>query len=387
MSPRLQSLNPAEVLPPGFRIVRAKQEFVFDAEGRRYIDLFCGCGTVLLGHVDPTITEALHRQLDNVWITGAVPTETRVAAGEMVTSYFPGTHRLAGFYSTGMEAAEFALRVARVSTGRKRVVGFETCMHGKSTATAYLGWDNQHVDLPDFCRLPFPVQECADDVLEQLRGLLVSESVSAVFIEPMQGSSGGHSVSRQWLSDVSALCRETGSLLVIDEIFTGFHRTGDPFFHQTLGIQPDIVLAGKTMGNGFPVSAAILRQDIAVTGPMLPGSTYGDNPLAATAVLATLQRMQQLPLLEKLAEIEEIVVTTLGCLSEAGVPLRGKGALWVLEMPPTMSLTRVVARILQEGVLVSPTGSYLRLLPPVTIEKENLRSACEIIRDACLTSV
>jgi len=387
MSPPLQSLNPADVLPPGFRIIRATREFVFDAEDRQYIDLFCGCGTVLLGHVDSTITEALHRQLDSVWITGAAPTDARVAAGEIVDSFFPGTHRLAGLYSTGMEAVEFAMRVARVSTGRKGVVSFEKCMHGKSTATAYLGWDNQHVDLPNFCRLPFPVPECADDVLQQLRELLVSKSVSAVFLEPLQGSSGGHSVSRQWLGEVSALCSETGSLLVIDEVFTGFHRTGDPFFHQTLEIQPDIVLAGKTMGNGFPVSAAVLRQDIAVTGPMLPGSTFSDNPLAATAVLATLQRMQKLPILEKMAEIEEIVVTTLGCLSDAGIPLRGKGALWVLEMPPAMSLTRVVKRIVQDGVLVSPTGSYLRLLPPVTIKKENLRSACEIIRDACLASV
>src|SRR5262249_42739023 len=137
-------------------VARGVNDVVYDAEGNEYVDLFTGNGALLLGHVNPAVRDALRRQLDEVWIAGALKTPAYAAARAAVESYFHGTHRLAALYSTGMEAVEFALRVARAVTGRAGVVGFEGCMHGKSTATAFLGWPNDLVSLPDFHRVPFP---------------------------------------------------------------------------------------------------------------------------------------------------------------------------------------------------------------------------------------
>ncbi|HEY2155728.1 MAG TPA: aminotransferase class III-fold pyridoxal phosphate-dependent enzyme, partial [Isosphaeraceae bacterium] len=129
-------------LPP-LRIARAEGDLLFDEEGRSYIDLFSAHGTTWLGHADRDVADAIARQLGRVWVTGGIETDVAAQARALVEGFFPPTHRLAALYSTGMEAAEFALRVARAATGRNGTVGFARSMHGKSLATAYLGWDDR----------------------------------------------------------------------------------------------------------------------------------------------------------------------------------------------------------------------------------------------------
>jgi acetylornithine/succinyldiaminopimelate/putrescine aminotransferase len=377
------SYYPGDVLPEGFRIARAANDLLFTEDGERYIDLFSGCGTAFLGHVNPAISLKIRGQLDRVWITGAVPTRIGIEAQEEIESFFPRSHRVAGLYSTGMEAAEFALRVSRHFTGRKGVVGFEGCMHGKSLATARLGWPNELVTLPDFQLLPYLPNAGEEQILEQLENALSARSVAAVFLEPLLGSSGGHCVPRSLLQGVASLCVQKGSLLVLDEIFTGFHRTGQAFLHQELGVTPDVVLIGKGIGSGFPVSGVVADRRLTIDGRMLPGSTYAGNPLAAAAVAATLQELKAMRPSEKVAAIEKIVVASLGVLAETGIALRGKGALWVLELPAAIPVSGVVARIVRRGVIVSPTGAYVRLLPAATIETAHLAEACEVVRDVC----
>lgn len=365
-------------------IARAANDLVFAEDGQRYIDLFCGSGTVFLGHAHPEIAAAVHDQLSKVWITGVVPTRVRSEAETLVERFFPPTHRLAGLYSTGMEAAEFALRLARVATRRRGAVGFERCMHGKSTATACLAWPSDYVRLADWSRIPYVGQWSEARILERLATVLASETVSAVFVEPLQGSGGGHLASPGFFQEVARLCAAHGSLLAVDEILTGFHRTGDPFLHQTLGVTPDIVLIGKAMGNGFPVSGVVVDRTIDITPEMLPGSTFSGNPLAAAAVAATLSQMQNLPLRSAVAQIGDVIATTLNPLKDAGVALRGLGAMWVLEFPPDVNVTDVAERILRAGVVVSVVGCYIRLLPPATIPQDHLVRACTAVRDAGL---
>jgi len=126
-------------------VVRAEGASVYDESGREYVDLFGGCGTAFLGHGDPVVVQALEAQLRKLWITGAIPFRLREESFLAIERFFPSDLRVACLYSTGMEAAEFALRIARVATGRHGFVGFEGCMHGKSLATAHLGWENAGV--------------------------------------------------------------------------------------------------------------------------------------------------------------------------------------------------------------------------------------------------
>jgi acetylornithine/succinyldiaminopimelate/putrescine aminotransferase len=256
-------------------------------------------------------------------------------------------------------------------------------MHGKSTATAILGWPNDLVTLPDFHRLPY-IPDCSEEEsLGRLREALAQGAVSAVFLEPLLGSRGGYMASREFVEQVSSLCSEYGSLLVIDEILTGFHRTGPVFLHREFGITPDIVLIGKAMGNGFPVSGVVVDRRHPIDSGSLPGSTYSGNPLGACVVVATLQAIRASEVPKKVADIEQTIISELGGLGDTGVALRGKGALWVLELPPSMNVPELVVRALERGVIVSPTATFVRLLPAATITSAHLTEACGVIRDAC----
>lgn len=362
-------------------IARAHNDLLVATDGRKYIDLFTGCGTVFLGHGNAAITEALHRQVDSVWSTGAVRTPQRANASKAIESFFPSDYALGGLYSTGMEAAEFALRVARVATQRHTVVGFAGCMHGKSLATAALGWENDFGSLPDVVRLPYVSEDAESNVLDSLGRTLEGSDVAAVFVEPFQGSSGGHMASKDFFRNLAGMCRLHGTLLVVDEILTGFHRTGPRFLFEHVGIAPDIVLAGKALGNGFPVSAVVVRRQHAIRPAMLPGSTYADNPLASAALVATLNQMRDTDIERSVAAIDAIFGEIFGPLGERGVQVRGMGAIRILEVPPDR-VDDVVVRIIEDGVMVAPTAAYVRLLPPATILPERLRTACHIVRRA-----
>jgi acetylornithine aminotransferase len=285
-----------------------------------------------------------------------------------------------------MEAAEFALRIARVTTGRKGILSFEGCMHGKSAATAFLGWPNDLVTFPDFIRLPYVSRAPQEQILSLAEQKLRGREISAVVVEPLQGSSGGHMASSDFFRNLSWMCRKYGSLLIVDEIFTGFHRTGEAFLHQELDFAPDVVLIGKAMGNGFPVSGVVIDSKYSITGAMLPGSTYAGNALACAAVAATLALMKTMDLSACVAEIHRTIETEMAPVMRAGVSIHGRGALWILQLPPTV-IDEAVTRIFQEGVVVSVAGPYLRLLPAATISTDNLVHGCAVVREAILASL
>ena len=209
--------------------------------------------------------------------------------------------------------------------------------------------------------------------------------MAAVLNEPIQGSGGGHALSPAFHQAVSRLCADHGTLLVFDEILTGFHRTGGPFMFQSLGVTPDVVLVGKAMGNGFPVSGVVVHRRHPTVPQMLPGSTYASNPLSAAAVVATLRHMRELSLRSTVEQIGDAIEAQLEQVRESGVALRGMGALWILEFPSDLVATAVAARALAGGVVVSPAGRWLRLLPPATISLDRLHQACAVVRQACLT--
>jgi acetylornithine/succinyldiaminopimelate/putrescine aminotransferase len=371
-----------ETIKSRLRITRAENDLLFDQNGRPLIDLFSGNGTAWLGHANERVNEQLAAQLKRMWITGGLETQIHLDAMSAIENLVPASHKVGGLYSTGMEAAEFAIRVARVITGRPDVLGFEKSMHGKSLATAYLGWDNHdQVRLPQFHRLPFVSTLAEEEILDRLRNVLRSNPISAVFVEPMQGSGGGHAGTDLFYEEVRRLCHQSGALLVFDEILTGFYRTGTSFYFKSLGFCPDIFLVGKAMGNGFPVSGIIIKNEHKICPEMLPGSTYAGNPLACTAIAATLGELSLLRPIEKVAEIETIIWNALSPLRERGLQVRGRGAMWIIELPPRFDIQGIALSLYKRGVLMSYTGCILRFLPALTILPTHLAEACDIVRE------
>jgi acetylornithine/succinyldiaminopimelate/putrescine aminotransferase len=367
--------------PNALRIARAENATLVDEQGREYVDLYSGFGAAWLGHGNRAVRERVSEQLERVWVTGAHETSVAIQAKAAVDAWFPPTLRTVVLYSTGMEAAELAIRIARVATGRNGLVGFAGGMHGKSLATAHLGWDNRDgLYLPDIIRLPFVDAEEEPEILRRLDRLLAAGTIAAVFVEPIQASARGHQASPGFYRGLSERCRACRALLVFDEILTGFGRTGPRFFFSDLGFAPDIVLVGKAMGGGFPVSGVVVDRGIAISHRMLPSSTFSNNPLAAAAVAATLEQMRTIDLPARVAEIESIVKRELESMA-AGPRLRGRGALWIVELPSEVEAAAVARRLLDRGVAVSFTSRTVRVLPAVTIEPDRLAGACRAVAE------
>jgi acetylornithine/N-succinyldiaminopimelate aminotransferase len=358
-------------------IARGDRDLIVDTRGRTYIDLFTGNGTVWLGHGQPPIVQAVAAQLSRVWNTGNVATEARAAATAAVDRFLPGSHAVRAFYSTGMEASEFAARLAIATTGRTRLLGVAGNMHGKSFVTSNLGWNNQFSELvPWIQRLPFPASPADRDAWEHT---LSRRETAAVFLEPWQGSAGGRGLDTDFVRFVSRLCHTTDTLLVVDELLTGFYRTGPVFAFVDCQVEPDLVLLGKGLANGFPASAVALRRELQVPPTSLPGSTFAANPLLGAAVAATLNTLAALDATSLVRAIEQTIREELLSHLPASIQARGRGALWVLEMDSADDLRERVRRIYRAGVAVGLTGNYLRLLPALTIRPDLLRKACRTI--------
>jgi acetylornithine/succinyldiaminopimelate/putrescine aminotransferase len=363
-------------------IIKARNATLWDDAGNSYVDLFSAHGTTWLGHANERIADAVAEQLARVWNTGALPTDSRLRATECLAEFFPSRYSVAGFYSTGMEAFEFSARIARHTTRRNRLIGFSRNMHGKSTVAAYLGWDNgDALELPHCLRLPYPPDLDEQQLLCKLEKELAGTPTAAICIEPLQGSGGGTMLSETWYRELFQLAEQHGSLVIFDEVLTGFYRTGPTFFFEGLGVSPHLVLVGKSLGNGFPISAVMMREPLKVTSTMLPGSTFAGNPLATTAALATMQEIRLIPIEERVVAIEQTITEVLAPVRERGVSLQGRGALWILQFPPTADMESILAATFARGVAIGSAGQQIRLLPPATIEPEPLEWACSVLLD------
>jgi len=347
------------------------------ADGRTLIDLFTAHGTVWLGHRRREVQEALAAQLDRVWITGGHPTPAVDAMRATVDAFLPAGYTLASLASTGMEANEQALRMARVLTGRNEALGLAGAMHGKSFATAALAWDNgDGLAIPQIHRVAAGAGIDEARTLAEMEAVLRRGRVGAVYLELLHATSLGWEASTDFFRGVRELTRAQGALLVCDEMLTGFFRTGPRFRFEHHGIEPDLIVFGKACGNGFPVAGVAGRAPFAPQPRMLLGSTFSNNALAAAAVTATLHCLDRLDPQRRVQAIEHAVLAQLGGLAEGSAPrLRGAGALWVLAFERAERAEDCARALHRAGVCVGHHGRQLRLLPALTIAPERLDEA------------
>lgn len=361
-------------------IASARNSILYNDDESTHIDLLGANGTLLLGHCHPAVVQELNQQSDRVWITGRLETTTRKLATKLVEEMIPSDYYVSGFYSTGMEAAEFAIRAARVLTQRKNLVGFDRAMHGKSVATAYLAWPNANgYAQPGFVRLPFPSANPSDDILAELETTLSRQETAAVFLEAIQGSAGGAVADERFCRALTDLCKKYKTLLIVDEILTGFYRTGLLFFHSRLPLEPDMILVGKCIGNGFPISAVLMRRSLETNAKMLPYSTYADNSLAAAAAIGTLGEMKKLPIEEMAATLEKTMALYLNGILPESFNLTIYGALCIIDTADAVLAKSIADDCYRQGTLVSQAGSVIRLFPPLTIELEIFETALQTV--------
>ncbi|QSB48515.1 acetylornithine transaminase [Parageobacillus toebii] len=360
-------------------IQSAEGTTVTDINGKQYLDFVSGIAVCNLGHRHPAVQKAIEEQLERFWHVSnlfTIPLQEEVA--ELLAANSCGDYVF--FCNSGAEANEAALKLARKHTGRHKVITFKQSFHGRTFATmsatgqekVYKGFGPL---LPQFIHLPFNDIETLENEM--------NEDVAAVMVEIVQGEGGVRPADKAFLKKIAELCKQYGSLLIVDEVQTGIGRTGKPFAYQYFDIEPDIITSAKGLGSGIPVGAMIGKaflKDTFTAG--VHGSTFGGNPIAMAAAKATLQTIFQPDFLQDVQEKGTYFLTKLQeALSEFSLvkEVRGLGLLVGIECDE--DITKLIPFIHKNGLLVLTAGpNVIRLLPPLVVSKEELDQAVGIIK-------
>jgi 4-aminobutyrate aminotransferase/(S)-3-amino-2-methylpropionate transaminase len=304
-------------------IERAAGSELWDVEGKRYIDFGTGIAVCSAGHCHPKITAAVAEQLDKFSHTCVMvtPYDSSVRLAEKLNELAPGPSKKKSiFVTTGAEAIENAVKIARAHTGRRGVIAFNGGFHGRTMLAMGLTgkitpYKNLFGPFPaELYHAPFPIEYHGISVEDSLKGLdnlfkadIAPSDVAAIIVEPVQGEGGFYPAPVEFLQQLRALCDEHGILLVVDEIQTGFARTGKMFCSEYAGIEADLMTMAKGMANGFPIAAVVGKADI-MDSP-LPGGlggTYAGSPLGCVAGLAMIDVIEEENLIDAANHVSEI---------------------------------------------------------------------------------
>ena len=359
-------------------IDRGEGTRVFDPNGKDYLDFVSGVAVNNLGHCHPDITAAVSEQARRlVHVSNLYYNEPQIKLARLLVENSFADKVF--FCNSGAEAIEAAIKLARKFSsdrhgpGRHEIISCEQSFHGRTLAAlTATGQTNYHKGfeplVPGFRHIPFNDLKAAAKA--------VSEKTIALLVEPIQGEGGVQVPDKDYLQGLRYLCDEKGLLLILDEVQTGIGRTGKMFCYEHYGIKPDIMTLAKGLGNGFPIGALLAREEIA--GAFTPGShasTFGGNPLACSAALATLQNLLKNPsILENCRRMGNYLMERLKELQKQHsciVMVRGKGLLIGAEI--AMEGQSIVQDFLKEGILINCTmGRVLRFVPPLTVSKEEV---------------
>ncbi len=391
-----------------------------DVEGRRYIDFASGIAVLGVGHRHPRVIAAVRAQLDA--LTHAcfqvTPYEPYVRLAERLNQLAPGTEpKKTILLTTGAEAVENAVKIARYSTGRPGVIAFEGAFHGRTLmALGLTGKVNPYKmgfgPLPaEIYHAPFPDEYHGGRVAQSLKAIdaifrssIEPVRVAAIIVEPVQGEGGFNVAPAAFLRELRSLCDRYGILLVADEVQTGFGRTGRIFAIEHAGIAPDLIAMAKSLGGGFPLAAvtgAARVMDSVAPGGL--GGTYAGNPIACAAALAVLEVMRDENLPARAEKIGAVIRARFDALArdarfECIGDVRGIGAMIAIELvkqrgsrDPAPELTRrVVARAAERGLVILSCGVHgnvIRILAPLTAPLEQIDEGLSILSAALADAI
>ncbi|WP_328423731.1 4-aminobutyrate--2-oxoglutarate transaminase [Micromonospora sp. NBC_00389] len=390
---------------------RASGGTITDVDGREWIDFAAGIAVTSVGNSAPKVVEAVRAQVERFTHTCfmVAPYESYVAVCEQLNALTPGGfEKRSALFNSGAEAVENAVKIARHATGRPAVVVFDHAYHGRTNLTMALTAKNmpyKHRFGPfagEIYRVPmsYPLRDgglsgadAAARAVEMIEKQVGAENVAALLIEPIQGEGGFVVPAPGFLPALRAWATAAGVVFVADEIQTGFCRTGDWFACQHEGVEPDLVTLAKGIAGGLPLAAVTGRaelMDAVHVGGL--GGTYGGNPIACAAALATIETMHELDLAGAARRIEAVLTPRLRAIAERDpriAEVRGRGAMLAVELvqpgtliPDPVGTAAVSAACHAAGLLTLTCGTYgnvLRFLPPLVISDAHLTRGADIL--------
>jgi 4-aminobutyrate aminotransferase-like enzyme len=410
----------AQYLAPGTQSValfsklcmdRGEGAVLWDVDGNRYVDLLAGVGVASLGYAHPRYVTEMTRQLERVHV-GSFTSEHRAALVQLIARLAPGDLNRTQLYSSGAEAVEAAVRLAKAATGRHEIVGFWGGFHGKTGGVlpllsgsfkhslGPLAPGNYSSPYASCARCAFAktFPSCRWHCVDFLRSKIAAETtndIAAIIVEPIQGTAGNIIPPAGYLVELRALATEIGALLICDEMITGFGRTGKMFAVEHDAIVPDVLLVGKGFGGGFPVSGIVIREPVAFSKPWAnpsgSSSSYGGNPLAAAAAHITIQTIVDDGLVEHSRRLGTMMLAEMRSW-EKQIPIvsdvRGRGLMLGMDLvvPGTRKLldkktTRwIFDTLIGRGVIAMIYNPEVRINPPLVITDEQAMEALATVR-------
>ena len=356
-------------------MVRGQGARLWDENGRAYIDCAAGIGVANLGHAHPAIAAAIAQQAHTlITCPEFLYNDRRAALLARLTAVLPAGLDRVFLCNSGTEAIEAAIKFARFSTGRTEIVAAMRGFHGRTYGSLSATHKNEYREpfaplVPGFSHVPFGN--------EGRLGTAVTPQTAAVILEIVQGEGGVRPGPPAYFQTARQICDETGALLIIDEVQTGFGRTGRWFACEHAGLVPDIIALGKAIAGGLPMGAAAIGPRVAQLPANVHGSTFGGNPLACAAALATLQAIADENLVSRAAELGSYLRQRLQQINSPLIrEVRGLGLMVGVELK--VHAMPIVLGMMARGVLALTAGpTVIRLLPPLVIGKEELDQVVE----------
>ncbi len=342
---------------------------ILTEDGRQILDLYGGHAVAALGYAHGGLLKAIREQSEQlIFQSNAVALDIRAAAAEALLRVGPASLQRAFFVNSGAEANENALRIACMATGRRKILAITHGFHGRTAAAAAVTWNSARwYGFPD---LPFDVDFIPRDDVAAARAM-IDDQVAAVIFEPIQGVAGGYDLSAEFLQCLRTQSERHGALLIADEVQSGMGRSGAFFAVQNYGLEPDLLTSAKALGGGIPCGALLCRENIAASlGSGDLGSTFGGGPVAAAAIVATINAIESESLLSNVRNAEARIRET--CVTGAVTRIQGQGLL--LGLICNQPAVQIRNALLNHGILTgtSADANILRILAPLVIEEQHI---------------
>ncbi|SCX94920.1 acetylornithine aminotransferase [Nonlabens sp. Hel1_33_55] len=376
---------PTTPFAPGLEIDSASGNYITDIAGKKYLDMVAGVSALPLGHCHPKIIAAVKTQLDrymHVMVYGEYSQQPAVELCKLLASTMPAPLEMTYLVNSGTEAIEASIKLARTVTQRSEIIAMKNCYHGNTLGSlSLMDYEERKAPfrplLPDVNHIQF---NCLPDLNK------ITERTAAVIMETIQGGAGFIMPDERWFNALREKCTATGSLLILDEIQPGVGRTGTMWHFQQYGIVPDVVVSGKGLAGGLPIgslTASAAHLNHFKTSPMLGHiTTFGGNPVIASAALATLKAVVEDGYMERMKMMELRFRESL--LSKNIVQVRGTGLMLAAILPDAKYTAAIVDRCREKGViffLLLFEKRAIRITPPYTVTMDEIDHACNILKE------
>jgi len=363
-------------------MVRGQGALLFDSDGNEYIDCAAGHGVANLGHAHPKVAAAIAEQSTRlITLFETFYNDKRAELMEKLTALTPGLERVF-FCNSGTEAVEASIKFARLSTRRTGIIAAMRAFHGRTYGSLSATYNKKYRDgfeplVPGFSHVPFN----NIDALEKA----VSVETAAVILEVVQGEGGVYPASAEYLQAARRICDERGALLIVDEIQSGFGRTGKMFAYQHFGIVPDILTCAKSLAGGVPMGAVLIGGKVQNLTPGAHGSTFGGNPLSCAAGVAALTVIEEEDLPRQAAEKGAYLLKKLKTIQSPNIrEVRGLGLMIGIELKEKVA--PYLKTLMQKRIIALNAGlTVIRLLPPLVISYEQLDAVVAAITEVLST--